>query len=70
MPTNAQMTETVRKSMICLRASYAAAVRITELAEKLPPSLRPRAVPYTVQPEVEAAYARAAEVIAFNARPR
>jgi hypothetical protein len=58
--TNAQMIAKIRQSQICLYAHLAAATAIAEKAEKIAPRMRRYAVPYTVQPLLEQAYARAA----------
>ena len=67
----AVMIETIELSGICMNPTWAHAFTIAKAAEKLPASLRGRSVvPSTVAPALEAAYRRAMEVLAFNARRR
>lgn len=69
--TPAVMIETILLSGICLNPVWAHAFTIAKAAEKLPASLRGRSVvPSTVAPALEAAYRRAMEVLASNARRR
>lgn len=61
------MLKTIRRSGICLSGPWAHAYEIARLAGKLPARMRPCAVPFTVQPQLEAACSRAASVLSFNA---
>lgn len=63
------MVITIIRSSICLNPVWGAAVEIARLADKLPAWVPRRSVvPGTVDPAVLAAYRRASEVLAFNAR--
>lgn len=64
---NMNMLTTITRSCICLNPVWAHAFEITRLAGKLPAHMRDHAVPFTVQPQLEAACARATNVLAFNA---
>jgi hypothetical protein len=61
------MLKIITRSGICLHAPWAHAFEIARLAGKLPAHMWSHAVPFTVQPQLEAACSRAAYVLSFNA---
>lgn len=64
------MLKIITRSGICLHAPWAHAYRIAQLADRLPAHMRPQAVPFTVQPQLEAACRRAFHVLSFNSSRR
>lgn len=63
---NMNMLKLITRSGICLNPVWAHAFEIARLAGKLPARMRPHTVPFTVQPQLEAACSRAAHVLSFN----
>jgi hypothetical protein len=65
--SRAVILDTIRQSQICLNPTWAAAVNIAQMAERLPKGFRTKStIPSTVAPALYEAYARAQKVIAFN----